>query len=248
MRARLARVMQSNSYGPSQPSKTLWRIPRAREERGREGSFASNTRARGQSNVRKPDKGSWGGSRNRKDRVTTALRQEHAEGILRAIALAELNGMPLNRFWTVNYEWAGIDDKDGAVFIGKLLAQLHRYARAREGRFAAVWVREIGIKNGAHVHIALHFPTGWKLSGHLPRKWIKAAGGRYRAKVSDMRAIGGRLDCDLNNPQHYWANVEAMGNYMVKSSADTVADELGLALRKWGGRIVGKRWGRTQNI
>lgn len=258
MCARLARIMQNNSYGPSQPSKALsdkardqpstefsdtvksgadkdfLRIPRGRAKRNK----ASSTRARG----------TWGGERNRKDRVTTALKQEHAEGILRAIAVAELKGMPLNRFWTVNFQWAGIDDSDGVTFIGKLLALCHRYARAREGSFAAVWVREIGAKNGAHVHIALHFPFGWKLSGHLPRKWIKAAGGTYRTKVSKMEAIGGSLICAETNPGHYWANAEAVANYMVKGSTDAVADELGLERRKSGGRVIGKRWGRTQNL
>lgn len=195
-----------------------------------------------------PPKGTWGGARNSKDRVTEALKQEHAEGILKAIAIADLKGMPLNRFWTVNYEWAGVHDSEAAAFIGRLLAQCARYARTRGGAFAAVWVREIGAKNGGHVHIALHFPAGWKMSGHKVRKWIKAAGGKYRAKVSDMRPIGGRLDCNLSNPQHYWANAEAMGNYMVKGSADAVAEELGLTVRKRGGRVLGKRCGRTQNL
>ncbi|WP_394728945.1 hypothetical protein [Altererythrobacter sp. GH1-8] len=240
--------MQIYSYGPCQPQRefqdskkaggksnqpTNSRIPRAREKRVKR----NNTRA-----------GQWGGARNRKDRITTALKQEHAEGILRAIAVAELKGMPLNRFWTVNYEWAGIDDSEGAAFIGRLLQLCQRYARAREGSFAAVWVREIGPKNGAHVHIAFHLPSGWRLSGPLIRKWIKQAGGRYSAKVSDMRPIGGSLQCAVTNPSHYWANAEAMANYMVKGSADAVADELGLSLRKWGGRVIGKRWGRTQNL
>ncbi len=249
MRARLARIMQNrDSYGPSQPSEDNSRIPRAREGRDQGESFESNTHARRRDNFRTPEKGTWGGARNRRGRITEALRQEHSEGIFRAIAIAELKGMPLNRFWTVNYEWAGIDDSEAAAFIGRLLAQCHRYARARGGVFAAVWVREIGATNGGHVHIALHFPAGWKLSGPKVRKWINAAGGEYSAKVSDMRPIGGRLDCARSNPGHYWANAEAMGNYMVKGSADAVAVELGLVTRKPGGRIIGKRWGRTQNL
>ncbi|QUL38138.1 hypothetical protein [Erythrobacter sp. JK5] len=249
--------MQHNSYGPSQPSKALsdkakdqpstefsdtvkeeagkdfLRIPRGCARRNKR----SSTRARGH-----------GGARNFKNRVSTALKQEHAEGILRAIAVAELRGMPLNRFWTVNYEWAGIDDCDGTAFIGKLLELCHKYARARGGVFAAVWVREIGSKNGAHVHIALHFPFGWKLSGHLIRKWIKQAGGQYSRKVSKMDAIGGSLICATTNPILYWANMETVASYMVKGSAGSVANELGLSLRKWGGRVIGKRWGRTQNL
>jgi len=223
--------MQLYSYGSNQGSRELT------TERSCPLSNGSNTRAKG-----------WGGARNFKNRTTIALRQEHAEGILSAIAVADLTGLTLNRFWTVNYERAGIEDSTGARFIGNLLAQCNRYARTNGGQFAAVWVREIGPKNGAHVHIALHFPTGWKLSGHLTRKWIKRASGRYCAKVSDIRPIGGHLDCVLTSPAHYWANAEAMANYMLKGSGDDVADELGLRLRKCGGQVVGKRWGRTQNL
>lgn len=241
--------MQVNSSGPSQPEEEPSRIPRAFEEPSKRNS----TRTRARRASRRQSGGgnalsNWGGARNRRNRISTALKQEHSEGILKAIAVAELKGMPLNRFWTVNYEWAGIDDGDGAAFIGKLLAQCGRFARNQGGCFAAVWVREIGPKNGAHVHIALHLPLGWKLSGHHPRKWIKRAGGQYSTKVSDMRPIGGRLDRASTNPAHYWANAEAMANYMVKGSSETVAVELGLRLRKHGGLVVGKRWGRTQNI
>lgn len=249
MCARLARIMQHNSYGPNQPEREPLNTRRARKKLG----IANDTHTRARKVTGGRGEGgttrnNWGGARNRKDRVSTALKQEHSEGILKAIALAELKGMVLNRFWTVNYEWAGIGDSDGAAFIGKLLAQCGRFARNQGGCFAAVWVREIGPKNGAHVHIALHLPLGWKLSGHHPRKWIKRAGGQYSTKVSDMRPIGGRLDCASTNPAHYWANAEAMANYMVKGSADTVAEELGLRLRKHGGLVVGKRWGRTQNL
>lgn len=82
----------------------------------------------------------------------------------------------------------------------------------------------------------------------MTRKWINAAGGKYSAKVSKIVPVGGRLDCADTNPGHYRANVEAMANYMVKGSADAVAKELSLNLRKWSGRVIGKRWGRTQNL
>lgn len=221
MRARLARYMQLRSYGPSPPDEGFLRIPRARE--------------------------SWGGARNRKDRVSKALSQQQAEGILKAMAFAELAGMPLNRHWTVDYELAGITDRDGAAFVGKLLEFCKRYARTREGNFAAVWVREVGERNGAHVHIAMHLPADWKL-GQLPRKWIKATGGAYLRGNSRIRSIGGSLKCAESNPCKYRANLEALGNYLVKGSGPAVADELGLERLKPGGTIIGKRCGWTQNL
>ena len=163
------------------------------------------------------------------------------------MAVADLGGMPLTRHWTVDYERAGIADRDGAAFVGRLLAIVGRLARVRGGRFAAVWVREVGQRNGAHVHIAFHWQRGWKL-GHLTRRWIKAAGGTYRKRVSRIRPIGGSLNCPWTNPPLYRENLEALGNYFVKGSDAAVAAELGLELLKPGGAIIGKRSGRTQNL
>lgn len=240
-------------------------------------SFGSNTRARERENLRaykksfgsippaherevfrsrkkgKDDadtsraKGTWGGARNRRDRVTTALSQRHAEGVLQAMAVADLVGMPLTRHWTVDYERAGIADRDGAAFVGRLLAIVSRFARKRGGCYAAVWVREVGVRNGAHVHIALHLPRGWRL-GYLTRDWIKRAGGTYLKGVSRIRAIGGGVNCAWTSPALYRENLERLGNYFTKGSDSTVAAELGLELLKPSGAIIGKRCGRTQNL
>lgn len=245
-------------------------ISRARERRSsatnthtREGeSFVSNSHTRERENERNYKNGdkrardntgtsrakrTWGGARNCRDRVTTALSQRHAEGVLQAMAVADLAGIPLIRHWIVDYELAGIADRDGAAFVGKLLALCGRYVRAKGGRFAAVWVREVGRRNGAHVHIALHWPRGWKL-GYLTRRWIKAAGGQYRKGVSRIRPVGGSLNCAWTSPDLYRENLERLGSYFTKGSDSAVAAELGLELLKPGGTIVGKRWGRTQNL
>ena len=163
------------------------------------------------------------------------------------MAVADLVGMPLTRHWTVDYERAGIADRDGAAFVGRLLAIVSRFARVRGGSFAAVWVREIGVRNGAHVHIAFHLPRGWRL-GYLTRRWIGQAGGRYSKGVSHIRPIGGSLSYAWTSASLYRENLERLGNYLTKGSDPAVAAELGLELLKPGGAIVGKRWGRTQNL
>lgn len=163
------------------------------------------------------------------------------------MAVAEPIGLPLNRHWTVDYELAWIDDVDGAAFVGRLLDLARRYARTKGGSFAAVWVREVGKRNGAHVHIAFHWPGGWKL-GHLTRKWIKQAGGTCSKGISRVRPIGGSLNCAATSLGLYRANLEKVGNYLIKGSDDAVVAELGLELVKPGGRIIGKRSGRTQNL
>jgi hypothetical protein len=242
--------MQLRSYGPPQLPEADLRIPREPERenlRSYEKGDADKSPARGKANFRKPKKASWGGARNRRDRVTTALSQRQAEDLLRAMAVADLAGMPLMRHWTVDYELAGIDDRDGAAFVGKLLALCGRFARVRGRTFAAVWVREVGVRNGAHVHIALHLPRGWRL-GCLTRDWIRRAGGTYSKGVSRITPIGGSLNCAWTSPALYRENLERLGNYFTKGSDSAVAAELGLELLKPSGAIVGKRCGRTQNL
>ena len=251
----LARIMQTNSYGPShqqdEQDESVLPPPRTREKARSPSYFGTVTHARervsGPKRNEAQPKGTWGGARNCKDRVTTALSQHHAEGLLRSMAIAELKGMPLNRHWTVLSERAGIDDANGAEFVGKLLVSLRRYACARGENFAAVWVREVGKRNGEHVHIAFHWPRGWKL-GQLTRKWIGQAGGACSKGVSKIRPIGVSLTCAWTRPQLYRENLEKLGNYLTKGSDSEVAAELGLELLKPGGRIIGKRSGRTQNL
>jgi hypothetical protein len=247
-------AIESGDKRDSGPGADKRTTARARESK--DSDTNTHTRERGISPRRKRAadnqgtsraKGTWGGARNRRDRVTTALSQRHAEGVLQAMAVADLGGMPLTRHWTVDYERAGIADRDGAAFVGRLLAIVGRFARVRGGRFAAVWVREVGRRNGAHVHIAFHLPRGWRL-GYLTRRWIKAAGGKYRQSVSLIRPIGGSVNCAWTSPDLYRENLERLGNYLTKGSDSTVAAELGLELLKPGGAIIGKRWGRTQNL
>lgn len=119
--------------------------------------------------------------------------------------------------------------------------------RARGGSFAAVWVREVGTRHGAHVHIAMHGPRGWRL-GYLTRRWIKAAGGNYCKGVSRIRPVGGSLNCAWTSPDLYREKLERPRSYFTKGSDSAVAAELGLELLKSGVAIIGKRWGRTQNL
>ena len=231
--------MQLSSYGLSRQNEGFSRNSHARERDSELVGNGARVGALGQT--------TWGGARNRRDRVTNALRLQQSEDMLKAMAIAELRAMPLTRHWIVDYENAGIDDKDGAAFIGRLLSQCRRYAKRHGGTFAAVWVREVGGRNGAHAHIAFHWPRGWKL-GYLTRRWIKAAGGTYRKKVSRVVPIGGSINCAWTSPDLYHVNLENLANYLVKGSDRNGAQELGLELLKSGGRIIGKRSGRTQNL
>ena len=63
-----------------------------------------------------------------------------------------------------------------------------------------------------------------------------------------MQCGSGRANYTMGQPRGCRQHLEAVANYMLKGSADEVAAELGLGLRKRGGEVIGKRAGRTQNI
>lgn len=105
----------------------------------------------------------------------------------------------------------------------------------------------VGVKNGAYVLLVFHWPTRWQLR-RLPRKWIRGAGGKYTKNASKVQRIGGRANRAESRRALYLENLEAVANYLLKSSVDEVAAELGLSLRKRCGQVIGKRSGRTQNL
>lgn len=203
--------------------------------------FADNARAKGQ----------WGGARNRADRVSHYLTRSQIEGLISAAQFSEAAGRGFNRHWTVHYERAGIAPEQGAGFVGRLLRLVGAYARRHGGKIAAIWVRENGEGKGAHVHILLHLPEGLTLR-HRVRGWIKAAGGIYRRNVSKVRSIGGRLhfakiDKSSEAVALYAANLAAVLGYVMKAAHPDVGEALALRRYGEGGRVVGKRCGRTQN-
>jgi len=194
----------------------------------------------------------WGGARNRADRESWHLSYGQVKKLLMAARVAELTGLRFNRHWTVHYERAGIAECDGARFIGHLLKLASAQARRDGGQMAAIWVRENGEGKGGHVHIMLHLPAGTHLRNRT-RRWIVAAGGKYRARVSRVNSIGGRLSFaelggDPMSDQHYRANAEAVLRYLLKYGNVGAGEALGLARFGEAGKVIGKRCGFTQNI
>lgn len=94
------------------------RNTRTRERENKRSYKRGDTRASDNADASRT-KGTWGGARNSRDRVATALSHRHAEGVLQAMAVADLAGMPLTRHWIVDYGLAGIADRDGAAFVGR---------------------------------------------------------------------------------------------------------------------------------
>lgn len=167
--------------------------------------------------------------------------------MLRAATFADRIGLPFNRHWTVHYQMAGIAERDGAAFVGRLVSLVRKQVRRAGGELAALWARENGDGKGEHVHILMHLPTGMTLRNRT-RRWIKAAGGRPVRRASKVRTIGGTLRNAKIGGECFRANAQAVLAYLVKAASDETGCALGLPRHGEGGPIIGKRAGWTANI
>ena len=212
---------------------------------------AGIARTRGTANqpvdLRIPRACEWGGVRNRKDRVSHNLTRQQVQGMMAAGEFSSAIKRPFQRHWTVHYERGGIDDRDGATFVSRLLKIVGQAARRAGGEMTALWVRENGDAKGAHVHILLHLPDGMSLHGRT-RRWLRLAGLVPRARVSKVRTIGRKLNMATVNPALYTANTGRVRAYQFKGASEQAGSELFLARFGEGGRVIGKRCGWTQNI
>lgn len=193
-------------------------------------------------------RGTWGGARNRADRVSHYLSDKQVERLMQAAENALGSGRVFQRHWTVHYGLTGIEPSDGARFVGKLLDLVSKQARREGGRMSAIWVRECASGKGEHVHILLHLPTGMNLRNRT-RRWIVAAGGKYRAGVSKVTLIGGRLSkVEENSKDRARVNAANVVRYILKAGKAEAAARLGLSRSDEGGAIIGKRCGWTGNM
>lgn len=193
-------------------------------------------------------RGTWGGARNRADRVSNCLSDGQVAKLVAAAQSAFEIGRIFQRHWTVHYGLAGIQPSDGARFVGKLLDLVGKQARREGGKVTAMWVRECASGKGEHVHILLHLPAGMSLRNRT-RRWIVGAGGQYRAGVSKVTPIGGRLSkLEMDRDGHTAHNAENVVRYVLKAGTPKAGARLGLLRSGEGGAIVGKRCGWTQNL
>ena len=213
-------------------------------------------------------KGAWGGARNRADRSSDVLADAKVAEILDAAAFALATGRVFQRHWIVHYGKAGVQPRDGMLFVSKLLNLVSKQARREGGEMTALWVRERASDYGEHLHILLHLPTDMRLHGRT-RRWIEAAlahvGGvfrhdyartRPRAKgtgwvkgISMVRIVAGRLPKIGGNRQRaHRENAANVVRYLLKSASADTGASLELTRAGRGGRIIGKRCGWTENI
>jgi hypothetical protein len=194
---------------------------------------------------------SWGGKRNKRDRLGHALPLAKAQTIIGAAYRARAIGLPFNRHVTVHWNALGVSDANAAEATGRLVKLAKDWVRTKGQQFACAWVRENEGKNGrkgSHLHLLCHCPDGLPI-GRMWRRWLRKITDKpYRLGGVHTSRIGGTLNCHRNSPATYAANLDVVLAYVLKgvSPADAVA--LGLPSQQNGGAIIGKRAGWSQNI
>lgn len=197
----------------------------------------------------------WGGARNRKDRLSDALTRAQCEAILASVVAMIARGMPPNRFLTVHWEKLGVAPAECMDAISGFIRLARDWARKQGHEIAWLWIRENdfgdGMK-GEHVHILLHIPEPilGEFTRRMTRRWLlRVTGGKYVKGASKFDTIGQRASDYRNAPEIYRENLsKLLVGYLLKGASKQTAHELLLPRWDEGGRIVGKRWGRSQNL
>jgi hypothetical protein len=194
---------------------------------------------------------SWGGKRNRSDRVSHALPLAKAQTIIGAAYRARAIGLPFNRHVTVHWNALGVSDANAAEATGRLVKLAKDWLRTKGHQFACAWVRENDSgdgSKGSHVHLLCHCPDGLPI-GCMWRRWLRKITGKpYRLGGVHTSRIGGTLNCHRNSPATYAANLDVVLAYVVKGVSPADAITLCLPRQEGGGAIIGKRAGWSQNI
>lgn len=194
----------------------------------------------------------WGGARNRADRVSDSITAAQASGLIDAAQRAWTIGLPLNRHVTIQWTRAGIADREAAAATGAFLTLVRDWLRKRGGQLAYVWVRENDKGDGAkgsHVHILMHIPSGAPWTYWRSRHWLERVTGKpYRKGVIHTARIAGTVKACTMAPERYLSNLAAVVGYVIKGASERAAKALDLERRACGGLIIGKRMGWSQNI
>ena len=195
----------------------------------------------------------WGGARNRADRVSVELTLTQVQNTIEAVRFAVAAGVPLNRHITVHWQEAGVPDNRAAAATGAFLKLASQFLQKRGERFAYVWVRENddgdGCK-GSHVHILAHVRPG-SAAAFVGRQrgWLRrVTGNAYRKDVIETARIGGTLRAAETAPELYLENLGAVLAYVVKGASKEAATAAGLVRHGEGGCVIGKRASRSQNL
>jgi hypothetical protein len=191
-----------------------------------------------------------GGARNYATRESDALTKAHVTSLIAATSHSYKIGLPFNRMITIHWQAAGIALPDIAEATGRFLDLFTKWLGRCGYRTAWLWVHEGGDNKGGHCHMLVHVPAALvsRLTG-LQKRWLRRISGKpYRRHVILSRPIGGWLGLENGNPGLHANNLEVALAYVLKGACPTAALHFGLTRLEYGGRIIGKRCGTSQNI
>lgn len=197
----------------------------------------------------------WGGARNRKDRFSESIKLEQCEKILETVRVSLGLDMPFNRMLTIHWEKLGVVPADGLAVLTAFNSLARDWARKRGHSIAYLWIRENDFGDGSkgeHVHILLHIPEPIlrEFIQPMTRRWLlRVTGGKYIKGAARFDTIGQRASDYRNAQEIYRENLgKLVVGYLLKGASKEATRELGLPRENDGGRIEGKRWGRSQNL
>ncbi|MCL6683983.1 hypothetical protein [Sphingomonas alba] len=186
----------------------------------------------------------------RRGRRSTGLRKRDVENILAAGDNTPREHRGFNRFTTIHFEAAKIADPVWA--IGRLMKLAGDWLRTKGEALRYIWVREAGDGKGDHVHILWYVPP--LLSREFAKRergWRKLMGAKPCKRAFKSVPVGMSLKhsiYEIQFGQHYSDALRGVLEYIVKGAEPKAAEALGLALRRPGGELWGKRYGMSENI
>jgi hypothetical protein len=191
-----------------------------------------------------------GGARNRADRQSAQLTEQHCRKLIAAAGIAWAGGTPFNRFATLAFGKSGIDTRDCVAATGDWIKLARDWFASHSLPMPWAWVQEWGRINKAHCHILFHVPLALApLFKRRAQTWARAViakrCGIYAAGTTDCQIIRCSEQPD-HYPDAYRAALAFKVHYMLKCAPRELETRLGMMGRGiacWGQccPVYGKR-------
>lgn len=156
-------------------------------------------------------------------------------------------GLPLNRFITIHWVKAQVEDVARALAV--YLRRAGDWLRDRGVGLAYTWVHET--TGGKHTHLLIHVPKiHGPAFGKAHRRWLKAVGAKPAKRAIVTRAVGASYAQAVSSPHYHLANLTTATNYILKEAEPAARDYAGRFSAK-GRRsrpVVGKRCAASASV
>lgn len=206
----------------------------------------------------------------RSPRQSRVLTSRDFLRLYKAVAVANLEGLILNTFFTISWSLAGLDAPSSVgraqeAFQERMTSWFYDQGDHERSfpRYAGVWVKEVGRTMGLHSHYLLHVPQGYSaLFGRWVRKSIARAtessqgpvgrGARgHPLYVTHVADLNFSIEEQWNVFRYMTKGLDPDGLTSVFSASRRrmlAAEYTGLSKLSDEGVVVGQRCGRSRAI